>query len=171
MAEENQSGTPVEGAAPAAAPEAPATTTQSPAAQAAAADAAGGIVNVLKTNSTARYVLIGAVALAVLASMMGGGESVKNAPVAVVGVGSNVVLDNPNGGISQLTQGPGIVNVSGANDDDGTEQNVCKAQPGTRATVEEEQVVGMLPFVKVKVLDGDCQGKSGWIAKVNVKAG
>lgn len=181
MAEENQGGAPEEGAAPANAPEAPAATqapaapaekpAAAPAPQASAAEAAGGIVNVLKTNPTARYVLIGAVALAVVASMMGGGESVKNVPIATVSVGSSVVLDNPNGGNSQLTQSPGLANVSGATDDESAEQNVCLAKSGTRATIEEEQIVGMLPFVKVKVVDGDCQGKSGWISKVNVKTG
>ena len=51
------------------------------------------------------------------------------------------------------------------------EQSVCVTKAGTKATVEEEMVVGQLPFVKVKVLDGDCQGKSGWTSKVNVKGG
>lgn len=160
MSEDNKSGSPAEGSP---APAGPAEKSS------ASAGAAQGIVETLKTNPTARYVLIGAIVVAILAMLMGGGEDVKKVPTAVVSVGSAVTLDNPNGGNSHLTTVPGLVSASDAEED--KDQSVCLAKAGTKATVEEEQVVGMLPFVKVKVLEGDCQGKSGWTSKVNVKAG
>jgi hypothetical protein len=160
MAEDNTSGTPAEGgSAPAGAPEA----------QAAPAAAAQGFVETLKTNPKARYALIGAVGALVVWFLLPGGGSVKQAPIAAISVGSNVVLDNPNGGNSHLTTVPGMMSASDAEED--KEQSVCLAKAGTKATVEELQPVGGLPYVKVKVLDGDCQGKSGWTSQINVKGG
>jgi hypothetical protein len=168
MSEDNKTGSPEEGGStPTGAAEGNAPQAGAP--QGNAAPAAQGIVEILKTNPKARYALIGAAVVVVLATLMGGGEDVKKAPTAVTSVGSTVVLENPNGGNSHLTTVPGLMSASDAEED--KEQSVCLAKGGTKATVEEEQVVGQLPFVKVKVLDGDCQGKSGWTSKVNIKAG
>lgn len=135
-----------------------------------AAEASQGLVNTLKTNRTAQIVLAGAVALVgfLLVTGSGGGDG-KLQVKASVAVGQTVTLENPNGGNSQLTLAPGLVGASDAEED--KDQNICLAKAGTKGTVLEEQVVGMLPFVKVKVTDGECQGKEGWTSKVNVKAG
>jgi hypothetical protein len=170
MSEDNKSGSPAEGgSAPAGAPEGTTAPTGAPQGGAAPAAAAQGIVETLKTNPKARYALIGAVAALIVWILLPSGGSVKQAPVAAVSAGAAVTLENPNGGLSHLTTVPGLVSASDAEED--KEQSVCLAKAGTKATIEEEQVVGMLPFVKVKVLDGECQGKSGWTSKVNVKAG
>ncbi|MBP1151010.1 MULTISPECIES: hypothetical protein [Methylocaldum] len=127
---------------------------------------AQGILDTLKSNPKALYAAIGAVLVIVLVlAMSGGGEEVQIK--TTVSVGQQVTLDNPNGGGSHLTTMPGLISTSEAEEDQ--EQSVCVTKAGTKATVEEEMVVGQLPFVKVKVLDGDCQGKSGWTSKVNVK--
>lgn len=157
MAEENQGGAPTE--------DKPAATAEAP----AGAAAATGLMETLKTNATARYVLIGAVVVVILALFLGGGDDVKKAPQAVTAVGQTVTLENPNGGMSHLTVVPGLVSASDAEED--KEQSVCLVKAGTKGQVEEEQIVSMLPFVKLKILDGECQGKSGWTSKINIKAG
>jgi hypothetical protein len=124
------------------------------------------VIQTLKTNPKALYALVGAVVVIALAIAMGsGGEEMKIK--TAVSVGQTVTLENPNGGNSHLTRVPGMMSASDAEED--KEQSICVAKGGTKATVEEEQVVGQLPFVKVKVQDGDCQGKSGWTSKVNIK--
>jgi hypothetical protein len=130
--------------------------------------AAQGIVETLKSNPKALYAAIGALVVIVLVlALSGGGQDVQ--VKTALSVGQQVTLDNPNGGGSHLTTTPGLMSTSEAEEDQ--EQSVCVTKAGTKATVEEEMVVGQLPFVKVKVLDGDCQGKSGWTSKVNVKGG
>ncbi len=127
-----------------------------------------GIVETLKSNPKALYAAIGALVVIVLVlAMSGGGQEVQ--VKTALSVGQQVILDNPNGGGSHLTTTPGLMSTSEAEEDQ--EQSVCLTKAGTKAMVEEEMVVGQLPFVKVKVLDGDCQGKSGWTSKVNVKGG
>ena len=130
---------------------------------------AAGLIETLKTNPKAMYAAIGAVVVVVLGLAFGGGGEGKKAPIATVGVGQNITLENPNGGSSHLTTIPGMQSASEA--EENQEVSVCVVSGGTRATVEEEQMVGQLPYVKLKVLDGDCQGKTGWTSKVNVKAG
>jgi hypothetical protein len=126
------------------------------------------VINTLKTNPKALYAAIGAVVLVILAIALGGGGEEVKVKVAI-GPGQTVTLENPNGGNSHLTAVPGLQSASEA--EENKDQSICVAKGGTKATVEEEQVVGQLPYVKVKVLDGECQGKSGWTSKVNIKAG
>jgi hypothetical protein len=128
--------------------------------------AAQGVLDTLKSNPKALYAAIGAAVIVVLVLAMSGGGEEMQIKTAVT-VGQQVILDNPNGGGSHLTNMPGLMSTSEAEEDQ--EQSVCVTKAGTKATVEEEMVVGQLPFVKVKVLDGDCQGKTGWTSKVNVK--
>ncbi len=125
------------------------------------------IVNTLKANPKALYILIGIVAVGSLAMALTGGGSGQVKVKAAVSAGQTVTLDNPNGGSSHLTLSPGLMSASDSEED--SEQNVCTVPAGIHGTVEEEQVVGLLPFVKVKISDGECQGKTGWTAKINVK--
>ena len=133
-------------------------------------NAVAGIINTLKTNPKALYALIGAIAVGSLTiAMTGGGEGGKVQVKAAVSLGQSVTLENPNGGLSHLTATPGLISASDAEED--SDLNICQAPSGSHGTVVEEQVVGLLPFVKVAVTDGACQGKTGWTSKVNVKAG
>lgn len=132
-------------------------------------NAVAGIINTFKTNPKATYALLGAVVVIVLAVLgTGETESGKVQVKAAVSLGQAVTLENPNGGLSHLTATPGLVSAS---EDEDSDLNICVAPSGSHATIEEEQVVGLLPFVKVTVTDGECQGKAGWTSKVNVKAG
>jgi len=128
---------------------------------------AQNVINTVKANPKVLYGLGGALVLGVLAMMMGGGDDVKVRSQAAVATGQSIALENPNGGSSHLTTVPGLQSASDAEED--KDLSVCVVSAGTRATVEEEQMVGQLPYVKVKITDGDCQGKSGWTSKVNVK--
>lgn len=158
MSEENKDSATPETPAPAA----PATETAAP------ASAAQGVLETLKTNPKARYALIGAVVVVILASFMGGGEEVTKVNTAAVSIGQTVTVENPNGGNSQLTTAPGMMGVA---DPEDTDQNVCLVKGAAKGTIEEEQIAGMLSYVKVKMIEGDCQGKAGWTSKINIKAG
>ena len=134
---------------------------------AAAGNAVQNVINTLKTNPKALYALIGAIAVGSLAMALTGGGSGKVEVKTAVSSGQAVVLENPNGGLSHLTMAPGLMSASDSEED--KDQDVCTAPAGTRGVVEEEQVVGLLPFVKVKITDGNCQGKTGWTSKINIK--
>lgn len=125
------------------------------------------IVNTLKANPKALYILIGIIAAGSLVMALTGGGSGQVQVKTAVSSGQAVSLDNPNGGSSHITMAPGLMSASDSEED--KDQSVCTVPSGTHGTVEEEQVVGLLPFVKVKITDGECQGKSGWTSKVNVK--
>ena len=61
--------------------------------------------------------------------------------------------------------------MSASDSEEDSDLNICKAPAGSHGTVEEETVVGLLPYVKIAVTDGECQGKTGWTAKINVRSG
>jgi hypothetical protein len=133
-------------------------------------NALGGIIETFKNNPKAIYIVIGAIVIIAITKVLTGeGEAGKVQVKALVSLGQTVTLDNPNGGLSHITATPGLISASDAEED--SDLNICRAAAGSHATIEEEQVVGLLPYVKVSVLDGECQGKSGWTSKVNVKAG
>ena len=134
-----------------------------------AGNAAQNVFETIKSNPKVLYGLLGIVAVGSLAmALLGGGSGQVQVRTAVTS-GQTVSLENPNGGNSHITSGPGLINASDGEED--KDSSVCVAVAGTHATVEEEQVVGQLPFVKVKVSDGECQGKIGWTSKINVKSG
>lgn len=135
---------------------------------AGAGNAALGILNTLKSNPKALYALIAAIAIGSLTMALTGGQDGQVHVKTAVSKGQSVLLENPNGGLSHVTAAPGMMGAQTAEEDQ--DQDICNAKPGTRATIEEEQVTGQLPYVKVNITDGDCQGKSGWTSKVNVKA-
>lgn len=128
------------------------------------------VLNTLKGNPKAMYAVGGAVAIALLAMFFGGGSGETQMKPVAVSTGQMVTLENPNGGNSQVSGRPGLVSTSAAEED--KEENVCVATPGTKGQVEEEQrdATG-LTFVKIKITDGPCSGKSGWTSKVNIKGG
>lgn len=131
-------------------------------------NAGANLLSNLRGNPKLLYILIGVVAVGSLTmALTGGGDGGKVQVKAAVSAGQTVTLENPNGGLSHLTATPGLISASDAEED--SDLNVCKAPAGSHGTVEQETVVGLLPFVKVAVTDGECQGKTGWTSKVNVK--
>jgi len=132
------------------------------------ASTASGLITTLKSNPMALGGLVVAVILVGLWLGSGGGSGQVQVKTQV-SMGQSVVLENPNGGNSHLTTAPGLMTTG--SEDETSETSVCYVPSGTKGQVEEEQVAGQLPFVKVKILDGDCKGKSGWTSKINVKPG
>jgi hypothetical protein len=128
-----------------------------------------GIVETLKNNPKAMYAAIGAVVVVILAIFMGGNDGqIGEAKIAALSVGQSIKIQNPNIGNTVLFNMPGRFNSSDADQD---ETIVCAVvKPGTTGTVEEEQTVNYIPFVKVTLKDGECQGKTGWMAKVNIES-
>jgi hypothetical protein len=130
-------------------------------------NAALQVLTTLKNNPKALYALLGAVAaVSLVVALSGGGDGVQ----VKTGItpGQTVALQNPNGGETQLNTIPGLVSVAVTEEDE--KQIVCHVQGGTSVVVEEEQVIVALPFVKVQVKEGPCQGKSGWVSKINIQA-
>ena len=97
------------------------------------------------------------------------GNSGTESRVLNLSQGQAVVVENPNGGLSHITSGPGIMSASVSEED--REQSICTAQPGTRAVIEEVQTIELLSYVKVTLRDGECEGKTGWTTKTNIRAG
>ncbi len=113
--------------------------------------------------------LAGLVALSSAALVLSGcGDDKTSGPIALSN-GQSITLENPNGGLSHLTSGPGILSASVAEED--REQTICTAQAGTHGTIEEQQVIDLLSYVKIKITDGECEGKTGWTSKTNIKPG
>lgn len=135
---------------------------------AAAGNAAKNLFETLKSNPKALYILIGIIAVGSLTMALTGGGSGQVQVKTAVSSGQTITLDNPNGGLSHLTNAPGLMSASESEED--KDQSVCTVAAGTKGTVEEEQIVGLLPFVKVKIIDGPCQGNKGWTSKINLKS-
>jgi hypothetical protein len=131
-----------------------------------------GNADASKANALKNPKVIGAIAGAVvigaLAMALTGGDEAKSSARLMLSSGQAVTLENPNGGLSHITAGPGMMSASVSEED--KDQSICTASAGTRGVVEEQQVIDMLSYVKVKINDGDCQGKSGWTSVTNVKA-
>lgn len=127
-----------------------------------------GVLDTLKSNPKAAYAAIGAVVVVVFLLMSGGGDEVSPVKSVPVTAGQTVTIQNPNVGATILVSAPGL-GSSADNEDD--EKVLCRqVVAGTTATVEEEQTINYITFVKVTLKDGDCQGKTGWLPKVNIKA-
>jgi len=141
---------------------------ESAASAAAAGAAAQKVIEVLKTNATARYAAIGGAAAIMLGIFMSGGDGGTKMAAVQLSAGQTVTVENPNGGNSMLAVAPGMMAVA---DPEDTEQNVCLVKGAAKGKVEEEQVAGMLSYVKVTMTDGECKGKTGWTSKTNVRAG
>ena len=129
----------------------------------------GGVVEALKTNPKAMYAAGGAVVVIILALLMsGGGDDSKPYKTAVVSAGQTVTIQSPNIGNTILVNAPGKLGSAADEEDDSI---ICRnVVAGTSATVEEEQTVNYISFVRVTIKDGDCAGKSGWMPKVNIKS-
>jgi len=130
----------------------------------------GGIIETLKTNPKALYAAGGAVVVIVLALFMGGGGNDDGVQykTASVAPGQSVVIQSPNIGNTILVAVPGKLGSADGEEDDSV---ICRnVVAGSNATVEEEQTVNYISFVRVTIKDGECAGKSGWMPKVNIKS-
>ena len=132
--------------------------------------AAAGLIETLKTNPKALGAAALAVVLVLFLVLKGGDDGTKPANVAVISIGQKVKVENPNVGNTILLAAPGAVGLADS-DNDKDDMIVCRhVLSGTTATVDEESTVNYIPFVKLTLNDGECTGKSGWLAKVNIKS-
>jgi hypothetical protein len=123
----------------------------------------------LTSNPTVLYGAIAGVAVLGLSYLFFSSNSDAEIRNVTLSSGQSVVLENPNGGLSHITAGPGMMSASVSEED--RDQSICTATPGTHGVVEELQIVESLAYVKVRLTDGGCEGKSGWTTKMNVRAG
>jgi hypothetical protein len=134
-----------------------------------AGSAVNNILATLKDNPKALYGLVGAIVVVAILMVMGGTENgeLGAAKIVAVAPGQQVLIKNPNVGNTILTATPKL--VSAEEEDD--MQVLCRqVAAGTSAVVEEEITANYLSFVKVALKDGECQGKTGWVPKVNITA-
>jgi hypothetical protein len=130
--------------------------------------AVAGFVETLKTNPKALGAAAVAVSLVLFLVLKGGDEGVKPASVAAVAIGQKVTINNPNIGNTILLAAPGAVGLADS-DNDKDDMIICRhVASGSSATVNEESTVNYIPFVKLTLNDGECAGKTGWMAKVNI---
>jgi hypothetical protein len=124
------------------------------------------IIDTLKNNPKALYAAGGAIVVVFLAMTLGGNDGqIGEAKVAPLTIGQTIKIENPNIGNTVLVAVPKL----GSSDSEDDDTIICRVvAPGTSATVEEESTVNYIPFVKVTLKDGECQGKTGWLPKVNV---
>jgi hypothetical protein len=129
---------------------------------------ATGIIETLKSNPKALGAAGVAVALVLFLTLKGGDQGEKPAQVAAVSVGQKVTIQNPNIGNTILLSAPGPVALADT-DNDKDDMIICRnVASGSTATVNEEAIVNYIPFVKVTLETGECSGKTGWMAKVNI---
>lgn len=131
--------------------------------------AVAGVIETLKTNPKALAAAGVAVALVLFLVLKGGDQGVKPAQVASINIGQKVTIQNPNIGNTILLAAPGAVGLADS-DNDKDDMIICRnVASGSTATVNEETTVNYIPFVKVTLESGECTGKTGWMAKVNVQ--
>ncbi len=128
-------------------------------------------------NPKAFYGILIAVALPILIMMMSGGETktVSGPTIKDLTIGQKYILKAPN--TVDPTATVRLVPVPGtlAAYDDSEEEDrkaVCQHMPiGTPVEVMEFSDFGgnKKMFVKVKVLDGDCKDKDGWVLAIDVQ--
>ena len=135
----------------------------------AAGKAVQNLLATLKANPKLLVGLVGGIAIGGLALNLMGGSDSRPIVNAAMASGQSVTIENPNGGLSHITAAPGMMSASVSEED--VDQSICTARPGTHGVVEEVQVIDLLQYVKVKITDGDCAGKTGWTTRTNLKAG
>lgn len=128
-----------------------------------------GVLDTLKTNPKALAAAAVVLVVGGFLLLKGGDQGVSAAKVATVSIGQKVTVQNPNIGNTILLAAPGAVGLADS-ENDKDDMIICRqVLSGTTATVEEESTVNYIPFAKVTLNDGPCQGKTGWMPKVNLK--
>lgn len=122
----------------------------------------------LKENPKAVYGVAGLLAAGILAYLFAGANSQPETRNLAISQGQSITIENPNGGLSHITAGPGMMSASVSEED--KEQSICTAQPGTQAVIEDQQVIDLLQYVKIRITNGDCEGKTGWTTKTNIRS-
>ncbi len=122
------------------------------------------VLGLRKSNPTVFYGASVALLILLLFTFVGSGTEDSVQMTMNLVNGQNYVMKNPNGGDVLLTARP-IFASAGSGED----TNVCLVKPDTVVKLEEQTMANYITYIKVAPQDGDCQGKSGWTAKVNIK--
>ncbi|MGR9105886.1 MAG: hypothetical protein ACU843_03045 [Gammaproteobacteria bacterium] len=123
------------------------------------------VLGLQKSNPKAFYGALFALLILFLFTFVGSGTEDSAQMGMTLVNGQNYVMKNPNGGEVLLTTRP-VFGSAGSGED----INVCLVKPETVVKVEEQTMANFITYIKVSPQDGDCQGKSGWTSKVNIKA-
>lgn len=128
-------------------------------------------------NPKAFYGILVAVVLPILILMMSGGESknVSGPTIKDLAIGQKYVLKAPNSvdpsATVRLVPVPGTLAAYDDTEED-DRKAVCQHMPqATPVEVMEFSDFGgnKKMFVKVKVLDGECKDKDGWVLAIDVQ--
>lgn len=116
-----------------------------------------------------KVALIGGVAVVLLLVffLMSGGGGEKKTAISFVD-GQTYTLANPNQGNLILMAVPSLES-SAIFEGKETDDSGCLVRPGTPAEYIQQTMVGYIHYVKVKPIEGKCEGREGWTASVNVK--
>ncbi|WP_027158214.1 hypothetical protein [Methylobacter luteus] len=136
------------------------------------------ILNLKEKNPKVFFGAIGGVVVLLIIIMASGGDSsssVSGPAIKNLVVGQKYVLKSPNtydkAATIRLVAVPGtIAAYDDTEEDDRT--GVCKHMPqGTPVTVTDLQDFSgkKNAFAKVQMLEGECQGKDGWVLSINVQ--
>ncbi len=119
-------------------------------------------------NKNIMYAIAGVAAIAIIVMIMTSGSDATVDPILKqsLTIGQTYTVDGANTGDILLVRTPGF----GSREDESKEsENVCVVKSNTPAVLEQETVINYMHFIKVKPTEGDCAGKSGWTAKINIK--
>lgn len=129
---------------------------------------AGLLENVMHLRTGKPLYFYGGIALVLVAfwftALTPGGEDAVSAKVVI---GQTYTVHNPNGGKTLLTSVPTFSSADYAGDDT---VNVCVVDSGSRAKLNERTIVNYINYIRLEIIDGNCQGKSGWTSTVNIKS-
>jgi hypothetical protein len=143
----------------------------------AVSDQLTAFMGLKEKNPKAFYGIIAAIVLSILVFMMTGGESksVSGPSIKDLAIGQKYSLKSPNSVDSSATIR--LVPVPGtlAAYDDSEEEDrnaVCQHMPqGTPVEVMEfsDFAGNKKMFVKVKIVNGECKDKDGWVLAIDVQ--
>ena len=128
-------------------------------------DAIANIMDFREDNPKVFYGGIGGVVFVVLIFMVmtPAGTDVEGPAITI---GTVYTIAAPNGGPANLTASPVFSSADYAGEDS---VNVCQVKPGSKGRALEARLVTHIDYVRLEILDGNCQGKKGWTSSVSLK--
>lgn len=122
------------------------------------------LLNLREDNPKVFYGGIAAVVVVFLLIVITpGGKDVESQAFSM---NSTYTFSNPNGGNILLTAVPTFSSADYVGEDS---INICTVKPGAQGKLIEKRVVNYIPYIRLEVMNGDCQGKKGWTSSVNIK--
>lgn len=150
--------------------------------ESSAKDAAGNLISSIlslkEKNPKVFFGAIGGIVVLLIIIMASGGDSTStvSGPAAKnIVVGQKYVLKSPNtydkSSTIRLVAVPGTIAAYDDTEED-DRNGLCKHMPqGTPVTVTDLQDFSgkKNAFAKVQMLEGECQGKDGWVLSINLQ--